>query len=184
MMKLLLALLALLSPAVSHAKQPRLVVRINCAGGVGTGTRFTPDKLITAAHVATVGGCMVDGQPTTMIYLDRSLDVAVLQVSPGPVFYTLDCRPLKAGRKYRATGFADGAPIPMFQDIVWTGDRFKGPDFTGLSIFSGYARPGMSGGPIARKGRISAIVNTYRSDGARYMMGRAMVDTLLCGASA
>lgn len=189
MIPALLALALLPSAAVpKESLGPLPALRIECGGGVGTGARYSPTKVVTAAHVALIGGCTVDGEETTVVYADGVLDVAVLRVTPGPVTHKIGCEDLTRGKSYKATGYADGRQLAITTKLVSMGQRFdsdSAPQFNGLSKFKGYTRPGMSGGPITdSRGNLVAIVNTYRSDGAELAMGRAMVDTLLCGVQA
>ncbi len=148
----------------------------------GTGWRLDADTIVTAAHV--VGkACYVRGPnnsslPAEIVQVDQVNDLAALKLPSRDKGLGIDCGIVKAGRSYRAIGYA-AAAYRMRNEVIGTGHIWLGQDQRGMAIFDGNAIPGMSGGPILHRGRVIAIVNAG-SPRENRMLGRQLRDTYLC----
>jgi hypothetical protein len=148
----------------------------------GTAWRVDSDTIVTAAHVVGVK-CYVRGPqgtslPAEIVHVDRANDVAALKLPSRDEGLAIDCGTVKAGRSYRAIGYA-AAAYKMRNEIVGTGRTWRGPNQFGMAMFEGNAIPGMSGGPILRGKRVIAIINAGSPQTNR-TIGRQLKDTFLC----
>jgi hypothetical protein len=148
----------------------------------GTAWRVHADTILTAAHV--VGkACYVRGPNKSslraeIVHVDGANDVAALKLPSRDKGLAIDCGVVRAGRSYRAIGYA-AAAYRMRNEVIGTGRAWPGPSHRGMAIFEGNAIPGMSGGPILYRGRVIAIV-TAGSPSDNRMLGRQLKDTFLC----
>lgn len=148
----------------------------------GTAWRVDADTIVTAAHVVGIQ-CYVRGPhgtslPAEIDHVDRVTDIAALKLPSRDKGLPIDCGSVKAGRPYRAIGYA-AAAYKMRNEIVGTGRIWRGPTQAGMAVFEGNAIPGMSGGPILRGKRVIAIVNAGSPQTDR-TIGRQLKDTFLC----
>ena len=139
-------------PAV-RAAEPS-VVRVTdeaCGLGIeGSGWVAAPHLVVTAAHVvAGATGIRVDGRPARLFAIDRTNDIAVLDVP------TLSLRPLpfdepRNGAAVAILGFPEDGPFnaqPGRLGATIT-VRINGGNPRAVTEFSGLVRHGNSGGPV------------------------------------
>jgi len=139
-------------PAV-RAAEPS-VVRVTdeaCGLGVeGSGWVADPHLVVTAAHVVAGGtGILVDGKPARLFAIDRSDDVAVLDVP------TLSVRPLpfddpRNGAAVAILGYPEDGPLNAQPGRIGATItvRINGGAPRTVTEFSGLVRHGNSGGPV------------------------------------
>jgi hypothetical protein len=140
----------LAQPAVRDARESVVKVTATACGlGVeGSGWVAAPHLVVTAGHVVEgAGGIEVDGHPAKAFAIDRTNDVAVLDV-PG-----LDARPLPFANAQPGDGVAIlGYPLNGPFDaragrIGVTVRAMQGLASRIVTVFSGLVREGNSGGP-------------------------------------
>ena len=158
-----------------------LVHRVMCEGGDirGSAFRIAPTLFATAAHVAALDGCTLDGDPVSVAEINGILDSAVIQAGkPKGGAFPVSCAGFTPGHWYYAVGYAYGAPVQMMVPVYAVTRRhmsgmqiFKGPE-----LFIG----GMSGGPVMDSaGNAVGVVNA-RNVEAKISFSRAFKDTVLC----
>lgn len=132
---------------------------VRCIPGMGTAFKVGPHTLLSVAHVTSLGGCMIDGKPITVV--GTSGDFAILSTGEtASRWLTVDCSGFVAGRKYVAIGFARG--VPTLTELDMTGTGIVWQKFYRLTgMFN--VIPGMSGGPIidAKTGKVVGTVNVH-----------------------
>jgi hypothetical protein len=138
-------------PAVRAAEAS--VVRVTdeaCGLGIeGSGWVADPHLVVTAAHVvAGANGIRVDGRPARLYAIDRTADVAVLDVP------TLSARPLpfddpRSGAAVAILGYPEDGPLNAQPGRIGATVtvRLNGGSPRPVTEFSGLVRHGNSGGP-------------------------------------
>jgi len=180
-MKLALAgaIAFVLSAPVSPAEPPYhypMVKQVICDRSKGTAFRLG-STFVTAAHVSSKPGCLIEGQPFLAIP-EPGLDFATLDGLPAKEGMKINCDGFVPGRWYHAVGFAGGNPWQMTVTVLAT---WKKTD-AGIRILMGYPTfiPGMSGGPVMNEaGEVVGIVNSYWP-GQPFSGSRELKDTTLC----
>jgi len=141
----------LAEPAVRAARPSVVKVTASACGlGVeGSGWVAEPHLVVTAAHVvAGADGIEVDGRPAHAFAVDRTNDVAVLDV-PG-----LSARPLpfaaaEPGQAVAILGYPENGPFDARAGRIGpTGRALLNGKARDVTVFSGLVRHGNSGGPI------------------------------------
>ena len=200
-MKALLALALVAAPIATSAEDAtpnravtaNLVPMIDCNGfteidgGLGTGTRIDATHVLTAAHVAAIGNCRINGEPLKLTFKSVKLDVAVFQTLPHPGAWPIHCEALHFGEEYIATGYALGNPLYR-EKVLGTVHRSTtaalDPSFGDTAMFVGPEKfvHGMSGGPIVNShGQLVGVIIGFE-DRSNVSLGRMLADTPLCGA--
>jgi len=154
-------------PGVRAAEQSVLKVRGQnaCGRGVeGSGFLYSPDRLMTNAHV--VAGVsdpvvLVGDQelPATVVHYDPDIDVAVLAVAgAGRPFLSFE-REAEASQPTAVLGYPNDGPYNIQSARIRGEQRLRSPDIYGNGIvvrevysLRGLVRPGNSGGPLVNRG--------------------------------
>ncbi len=163
-----------LDPEVKAAGQS--VVKIHgessCGGGVeGTGFLYSPDRVMTNAHVvagvSTPKVVTDDGEiDTTVVYYNPEIDVAVLRVDGlGLPNLSFD-REAEAGDPAAILGFPEDGPYDVRGARIRAEQRLKSHDIYGdgdviRDVYSvrSTIRPGNSGGPmVSPDGEVLGVV--------------------------
>lgn len=137
-----------------------VIPKIMCAKGAGSGVRISDDVVITAAHVASIGGCSIDGITATTVYTQAGRDFAAMRVPLGLGYRaTYSCEGIIAGERYQAFGYAQGGKANV-EPLLGTNQRYK----DGSVMLRGKVYKGMSGGGVFNsEGAVVAItVMTHR----------------------
>ena len=145
-----------------YPHNPAAIVRLEChepdgGGAIGTGVKVGRHTYITAAHVVDGRQCYINGVPVLVTQSGgEKLDYAVFLGPENDVMIPATCDGYRAGQSYLARGYAFGGYAANAEP--WIATRIPwGP----LEMFSGFAAPGMSGGPVMdKRGRVIGIVNT------------------------
>jgi hypothetical protein len=153
------------------------VRQVFCMGGSGTAFRIRDGRMISVAHVTSIGGCRVDDQ-----FMDATpeegLDFSVnAPVGDGRGF-KINCDGFVPGRWYFAVGFAGGAQWQTMTRHLAT--YMTIPNGMRVLLGSPTVIPGMSGGPIVNEaGEVVGVINAYLPFG-RFSFSRELKDTSLC----
>jgi hypothetical protein len=155
-----------------------VVPQIMCAKGSGSGVRISDDVIITAAHVATLGGCSIDGQPAALAYQQPGRDFAAMTAPLGAGYRaTYSCEGIKAGERYMAFGYANGGK-PNVEPLLGTNYNAG----NGAVMLRGKVYHGMSGGAVFNsEGAFVAItVMTHKEADWAYVV--PLTESYLCQA--
>jgi hypothetical protein len=156
-----------------------LVQKIDCNGGSGTASFIDGNTVMTASHVASLGGCRLLGNPLVLNHNSGELDFATLN-SPlvsAPDRIPYSCDGIIPGRVYYTVGWALGERFVAVR-MIGTGGHW--PD--GLTRVRGRGMPGMSGGPVFDEhGFVVAIHIGSSRDGSNVAAVRPLAQTYLCG---
>jgi hypothetical protein len=153
-----------------------VVPQIMCGNGSGSGVRISDDVIITAAHVASKGGCSIDGHPATIAFNQPHRDFTAMTARLGNGYRaTYSCEGIKPGERYQAFGYALGGK-PNVEPLL--GTNFKHRD--GTVMLRGKVYPGMSGGAVFNsEGAFVAItVMTHREADWAYVI--PLTESYLC----
>lgn len=157
-----------------------LVHQVSCDEGSGTAFRIGPTRFATAAHVAKLSHCTIDGHTASATELDTANDFAILESGPPKLgAMKVSCEGFHTGEWYWSNGYALGLP---YQTSVAINASFYINQRSGLRIFTGdhTVIPGMSGGPVMNAdGEVVGITNAYNS-ALGLSFSRALKDTSLC----
>jgi S1-C subfamily serine protease len=153
-------------PDVVRAGESVLKIRgtNDCGRGVeGTGFLYSPDRLMTNAHVVAgvddpevvVGD---DNVPATVVEYDPDLDIAVLEFESGSLAllpFNDPESPAKSRDDVAILGYPEDGPFDVRAGRIRDQQRLSSPDIYGdgkviREVYSlrGLVRPGNSGGPI------------------------------------
>jgi S1-C subfamily serine protease len=153
-------------PDVVRAGESVLKIRgtNDCGRGVeGTGFVYSPDRLMTNAHVVAgvddpevvVGD---DNVPATVVEYDPELDIAVLEFESGSLAllpFNDPQSPAKSRDDVAILGYPEDGPFDVRAGRIRDEQRLSSPDIYGdgkviREVYSlrGLVRPGNSGGPI------------------------------------
>ena len=159
MKKLLMVIVVLVVLVAVYPREPswsdRSVVEIT---GYGSGVVVAPTLVLTAKHVAEIGGLVIDGQPVVETTLDPDSDVALLRVEKPldrPVAKIMGYD-LKPGDEVMVVGTGFGLPVAQYRGRVILVNIEAGP-WPVAVITDCHAEPGCSGGAVVYKGRVVAI---------------------------
>jgi len=168
-------------PDIADAEQSVLKVRgsNDCGRGVeGSGFLYSPDRLMTNAHVVAgvddpeveIDGESVDAD---VVYYNPDLDIAVLDVESGslPALPFVDpddekTNVTEAKDGVAILGYPEDGPFDIQRGRVRSEQRLRSPDIYGdgtviREVYSlrGLVRPGNSGGPIVTtQGEVAGMV--------------------------
>lgn len=169
----------------------KMIRRIRCSGGHGTGVIIGRDTMITAAHVIEgQTGCRDDesGELLTVVYKNTDHDFAVLYfpTTRHDEWARISCGGFRTGRTYYSYGYAGvgDSDIMMTRQIATNdfvdGTPSRGSPFFHMRVLRGVVIPGMSGGPIFdEEGRVIGL-NNLTGDNYRFGLSREIRDTYLC----
>lgn len=182
--KLLAAALLVAAPVpVSHIALTSYpaVRQVRCDEGRGSAVQVG-SEWISAAHVASLRNCSIDGHPMTVIEKDGDNDFARIALrtnrrAPAPI----NCGGFIPGEYYWSVGYAHGEWYQTAVRLRATGFRHV----TGMQILIGEHTviPGMSGGAVFDSdGRVVGVVNAY-NEFYGLSFSRALQDTSVCSKS-
>lgn len=188
---MLLRVLCALAPCLligaspHHTDPSTLAIKVECyeadgSGVTGSGSWISGHHILTAAHVAAGRFCLIDGKLAPTVYVNDTLDIAVLwSQSEGPGSLPLSCGKPRKGTLYTAAGFPKGGPLEV-RVMLGTGERVASPsEFRGLAIFEGAATGGMSGSAIVDRST-GQQVGVLTAGNPWVTFGRTLQDTYLC----
>ena len=180
--KLLCAAALVAAPVTASAPSPanyyQQVHQVICPSGRGSAVRIADDTYVTAAHVATIPDCAIDGEPMQVVATDGKLDFAILHTGRHGRGFPVNCDGFQEGQYYYAVGFAFGWPIQRMELVRATGMRHE----TGMEILVGPELfiPGMSGGALMdASGALVGIVNA-RNEYYGISFSRDLKDSSVC----
>ncbi|MDP9820973.1 MarP family serine protease [Nocardioides massiliensis] len=161
-------------PGVQAAEQSVLKIRgqNSCGRGVeGTGFLYSPDRLMTNAHVVagvsdpvvTVGDEELDA---TVVHYDPAIDVAVLAVDGVRRPFLSFERTAEARQPAAVLGYPNDGPYNVQSARIRGEQRLRSPDIYGNGVvvrevysLRGLVRPGNSGGPLVnRRGDVVGVI--------------------------
>ena len=184
--KSLVGAVALALSAPASSEQPDMVFqnyplvrRVDCAEGRGTAFKVA-GQWLSAAHVTSLHGCKIDGQPIIPIEGDESNDFSRFNVNSTVANgFVIDCDGYKPGHWYWAIGHARGAP---FQTAIAAYATIH-THISGMRVLLSMNLfiPGMSGGPVVdpETGKVVGIVNA-RNEEYQVNFSRELRETSLC----
>jgi hypothetical protein len=160
------------------AVQYPLVKKVECDRGSGSAFRVGPRRFLSVAHVTSLGGCKIDGNPITVIEQDGANDFSVIEAGPPKrSWLKIDCGGFKAGW-YWSAGFAWG--LPYQTDVALYSTAYNAPNGMHLFIGRHTVIPGMSGGIVMNSaGEAVGTVNAYNPMGV-ISLSRSLSDTSVC----
>lgn len=171
------------------------VRHLRCDGGTGSGFIAGDGVIVTALHVAALGGCRdaETGNSYTTYHRDEAHDLAMMVgETPTMTPSILDCQGYTPGKTYIAQGITSfKQEWSLFRRVktVAMGKvdlEVQGEAVLGIRELSGYIVPGMSGGPVhdALTGAVVGIVNVGYFSRAGHPVGQSysyeLKDTALC----
>jgi len=161
-------------PGVQAAEQSVLKIRgqNQCGRGVeGTGFLYSPDRLMTNAHVVAgverpvvvVGDEELDA---TVVHYDPDIDVAVLAVAGARRPFLRFQRDAEARQPAAVLGYPNDGPYNVQAARIRGEQRLRSPDIYGDGVvvrevysLRGLVRPGNSGGPLVdRNGAVIGVI--------------------------
>lgn len=170
-------------PASAPASGYPQVHQVICSAGMrGSAVRISDDTYVTAAHVATLNGCSIDGEPMQVVRAEGEIDFAVLHTERHGHGFPVNCEGFRPGQYYFAIGFAFGWPIQ--RTVLVRAEEAR--HITGMAIMVGPELfiPGMSGGAVVDEhGALVGIVNA-RNEQFHVSFSRDLRDTSACRAPA
>lgn len=162
------------------------IEKVRCMYGSGTAFKIADGRWLTVAHVASIGGCQIDGHMVTTAYIDGAGDFAILDVPDdhrkGGI--QVNCDGFRDRQWYYGAGHGRGDPLPQIVAVRYSAAltfiaEQYGAKAWGILQANRFV-PGMSGGPVLDSaGRVVGTVNAYGIE-QRISFSRQLRDTIIC----
>lgn len=199
-----------LAPTITTAGKPifgpeptmslSAIRRIQCEEGTGSGFIIADDILVTALHVATIGGCKdaETGVGLLTYHEDQVNDFALMSGDlPEVIPFKYSCAGFRTGETYYSYGITPWSfKSPVFGQYKVTAlDQYTDSSFVvgrkktpmpGMRYLDGYIVPGNSGGPVSDLNGFAVGINNVsgraffglgvKTDGYSYELR----NTILC----
>lgn len=170
--------------ALALAAQSPAIAPIACGSSYGTAFWLAPDRIVTAAHIASGGPCVVMGHPVRIVRSDPAMDVAELSGLESDAWLEVDCGGFAPRGRYLAVGYPGGRRHSAA--VRATRARHDLGGVRRLTWFHGFVYRGMSGGPVLdEQGRASGLVSGIGTpsplgESSRDNFNRSFSETFVC----